>query len=222
MTKIQELIQSGVMILDPAQCYIEDTVSVGAGTVLEPGVVILGVTSIGMNCRIGPFTRIEQCTIEDNCEVLMSHMRKTVMKSGSRCGPFANLRPGTTVGEEVKIGNFVEIKNSDIERKVSVSHLTYIGDASVGAGANIGAGTITCNYDGYVKSRTQIGEGAFVGSNSTLVAPVNIGDHAFIAAGSVITSDVPSEALALGRARQEVKEGWVTKWRRRKQPPSTE
>ena len=220
MSKLQELVQQGVIILDPGQCYVEDTVSIGAGTILEPGVVILGVTAIGRNCRIGPFTRIETCTIEDDCEILMSHLRKAIMRKGSRCGPFANLRPGAELGEDAKIGNFVEIKNATLGEKASVSHLTYLGDASVGAKSNIGAGTITCNYDGFTKSRTEIGEGAFVGSNSTLVAPVTIGDNAFIAAGSVITEDVPAGSLALGRARQEVKEGWVAKWRKRKQQES--
>jgi len=216
MSKLNSLIQSGVVVLDPAQCYIEDEVEIGPGTVLEPGVVILGETSIGRNCRIGPFTRIEKCRIGNDCEVLMSHLRKAEMRDGSRCGPFANLRPGAVIGEGAKIGNFVEIKNAELGEKASVSHLTYIGDATVGAGANVGAGTITCNYDGFDKNRTVIGENAFVGSNSTLVAPVTIGDNAFVAAGSVITNDVPAEALALGRARQEVKEGWVTKWRNRK------
>lgn len=216
MTKLEKLVLEGVIVLDPSQCYVEESVSIGKGTVLEPGVVILGLTSIGQNCRIGPFTRIDSCTVEDGCEVLMSHMRKATMRKGSRCGPFANLRPGSEIGEQAKIGNFVEIKNSDLGDKASVSHLSYIGDASVGANTNVGAGAITCNYDGYEKNRTQIGENAFVGSNSTLVAPVTIGDNAFVAAGSVITKDVPDEALALGRSRQEVKEGWVTKWRKRK------
>lgn len=217
MSKLQELADAGVVILDPAQCYIEDGVQIGRGTVLEPGIVILGKTTIGANCRIGPFTRIDTCTIGDDCEILMSHMRKAVLKRGSRCGPFANLRPGSVIGEEAKLGNFVEIKNAELGERSSVSHLTYIGDAEVGAGANIGAGTITCNYDGYAKHRTEIGKGAFIGSNSTLIAPVTIGDNAFVAAGSVITHDVPDDALAVGRARQEVKEGWVAKWRKRKQ-----
>ncbi|HRK21557.1 MAG TPA: DapH/DapD/GlmU-related protein [Fimbriimonadaceae bacterium] len=217
MSKIQELADAGVVFLDPTQCYIESDVQIGRGTILEPGVVILGHTTIGANCRIGPFTRIDTCTIDDDCEVLMSHLRKAKMKKGSRCGPFANLRPGAVIGEEAKLGNFVEIKNAELGERASVSHLTYIGDAEVGAGTNIGAGTITCNYDGYDKHRTVIGSGAFVGSNSTLIAPVTIGDNAFVAAGSVITGDVPDDAMAIGRARQEVKEGWVTKWRNRRQ-----
>ena len=217
MTKVEKLVLEGVLVLDPAQCYVEETVSIGKGTVLEPGVVILGLTSIGQNCRIGPFTRIDTCTIEDGCEVLMSHMRKAIMRKGSRCGPFANLRPGAEIGEQAKIGNFVEIKNADLGPGASVSHLSYIGDADVGANTNVGAGAITCNYDGFEKHRTKVGENAFIGSNSTLVAPVTIGDNAFVAAGSVITKDVPPDALAVGRSRQEVKEGWVTKWRNRKQ-----
>lgn len=217
MSKLEELMREGVVILDPAQCYIEPEVRIGKGTVLEPGVVILGETSIGENCRIGPFTRIEKCLIEDDCEVLMSHLRKAVMRRGSRCGPFANLRPGSEIGAKAKIGNFVEIKNAELGESASVSHLSYIGDAGVGARTNIGAGTITCNYDGFEKNRTTIGEDCFVGSNSTLIAPVTIGDNAFVAAGSVITADVPAEALALGRARQEIKEGWVSRWRKKKQ-----
>jgi bifunctional UDP-N-acetylglucosamine pyrophosphorylase / glucosamine-1-phosphate N-acetyltransferase len=189
MTKLEQLARGGVRILDPAQTYVADEASIGEGTVLEPGVVILGETTIGRNCLIGAFTRIETCSIEDDCEVMMSHLRKAVMRKGSRCGPFANLRPGSVIGEGAKIGNFVEIKNASLGAKASVSHLTYIGDASVGAGANIGAGTITCNFDGFAKSRTEIGQGAFVGSNSTLIAPVTIGDNAFVAAGSVITTD---------------------------------
>lgn len=217
MSKIQELADAGVVFLDPSQCYIEPEVQIGRGTVVEPGVVILGQTTIGADCRIGPFTRIETCSIEDGCEVLMSHLRKATMRRGSRCGPFANLRPGSVIGEECKLGNFVEIKNAELGERASVSHLTYIGDAEVGAGTNVGAGTITCNYDGYEKHRTVIGKGAFVGSNSTLIAPVTIGDNAFVAAGSVITQDVPDDALAIARAKQEVKEGWVTRWRNRKQ-----
>jgi bifunctional UDP-N-acetylglucosamine pyrophosphorylase/glucosamine-1-phosphate N-acetyltransferase len=217
MSKLDQLAREGVKILDPSQCYVDEEASIGSGTVLEPGVVILGPTTIGRNCRIGPFTRIDSCTIEDDCEVLMSHMRKAAMRRGSRCGPFANLRPGSEIGAEAKIGNFVEIKNAKLGEKVSVSHLSYVGDAEVGEGTNIGAGTITCNYDGFEKNRTKIGENSFIGSNSTLVAPLTIGDNAFVAAGSVITKDVPEDALALGRSRQEVKEGWVTKWRKRKQ-----
>lgn len=217
MSKIQELADAGVRFLDASQCYVDPDVRIGKGTVLEPGVVVLGKTVIGENCRIGPFTRIDTCTIGDDCEVLMSHLRKATMKKGSRCGPFANLRPGAVIGEEAKLGNFVEIKNAELGERASVSHLTYIGDAEVGAGANVGAGTITCNYDGYTKHRTEIGRGAFIGSNSTLIAPLTIGDNAFVAAGSVISSDVPDDAMAIGRARQEVKEGWVTKWRKRKQ-----
>ena len=138
------------------------------------------------------------------------------MEDGSRCGPFSNLRPGARLAREVKIGNFVEVKNSDLGAGVSASHLTYIGDASVGEGTNVGAGTITCNYDGFAKHRTEIGKGAFIGSNSTLVAPLKIGDGAMVAAGSTVTHDVPAEAMAIGRSRQETKELWAKSWRKRR------
>jgi bifunctional UDP-N-acetylglucosamine pyrophosphorylase/glucosamine-1-phosphate N-acetyltransferase len=130
-----------------------------------------------------------------------------------RIGPYATLRNGADIGPKVKLGNFVEIKNSRLDEKVSVAHLSYIGDATVGEYTNIGAGTITCNYDGFAKHRTEIGKGAFIGTNSTLIAPVSIGDAAIIAAGSVINKDVPSDAGAFGRSRQENKDGWATRWR---------
>ena len=128
-------------------------------------------------------------------------------------GPFARLRPGASIGPKAKVGNFVEIKNTDLGAGAKVSHLTYLGDASIGAEANIGAGTITCNYDGFGKHRTQIGEGAFIGSNSALVAPISIGKGAFVGSGSVITDDIPDDALGLGRGRQIVKEGWAIEFR---------
>jgi bifunctional UDP-N-acetylglucosamine pyrophosphorylase/glucosamine-1-phosphate N-acetyltransferase len=146
----------------------------------------------------------------------MSHLDQAKMAEGSRCGPFANLRPGADLQEEVKVGNFVEIKNAVIGSGTSISHLTYIGDARVGSRSNIGAGTITCNYDGFDKFMTEIGDDCFVGSNSTLVAPVKIEDGSFIAAGSVVTRDVPSGAMAIGRGKQENKEQWYTAWRARK------
>lgn len=139
------------------------------------------------------------------------------MLNSSRCGPYANLRPGAVIGEQSKIGNFVEVKNAKLGARVAVSHLSYLGDGEVGDDTNIGAGTIFCNYDGFLKHRTVVGEGVFVGSNSTLIAPINIGDGSMIAAGSVVTKDVPADALAMGRARQEVKDGWVVEWRRRQQ-----
>jgi bifunctional UDP-N-acetylglucosamine pyrophosphorylase/glucosamine-1-phosphate N-acetyltransferase len=210
------LATSGVTIIDPNSTHIGIDVEIAPDTTVLPGCVIEGRTKVGAGSHIGPNCWIKDSVIGERCRVFMSHMDGAVMESGSRCGPFSNLRPGAHLRQEVKIGNFVEVKNAELDDKVSVSHLTYIGDAHVGAGSNIGAGTITCNYDGYTKSRTEIGKGAFVGSNSTLVAPVRVGDGAFVAAGSVVTKDVPDDALAVGRARQENKEAWAKQWRKRK------
>ena len=207
---------SGVTIVDPTTTHIGIDVKIGPDTTILPGCVIEGSTVIGSGSQIGPNCWIKDSTIGDHCRVFMSHLDKATMAAGSRCGPFSNLRPDAKLGPEVKIGNFVEIKNAELEEKVSVSHLTYIGDAKVGAGSNIGAGTITCNYDGFAKHRTEIGKGAFVGSNSTLIAPIKIGDGAFVAAGSVVSNDVPADALAVARARQENKESWAKQWRKRK------
>lgn len=208
---------SGVTIVDPDTTYIEPDVVIGPDSTIEPGTILEGSTTIGSSCHIGPNTKIQDSSLGEGCVVLMSHLNGATMLDGSRCGPFANLRPGAVLGEQTKIGNFVEIKNAKLGAKVAVSHLSYLGDGDVGDNTNIGAGTIFCNYDGFLKHRTVVGEGVFVGSNSTLVAPITIGDGALIAAGSVVTKDVPADALAMGRARQEVKEGWVVEWRQRQQ-----
>ena len=148
-----------------------------------------------------------------------SHLEGAHVAAGAAVGPFARLRPGASLGAGAKVGNFVEIKNAAIEAGAKVSHLSYIGDARVGAGANIGAGTITCNYDGFSKFRTDIGDGAFIGSNSALVAPVTIGAGAYVGSGSVVTRDVAPDALALGRGRQVEKPGWASAFRARQKPP---
>lgn len=206
----------GVTFQDLKNTYVEADVEIGPDTTILAGSHLRGSTTIGEQCVIGPNTTLNNCHIGNGCTLLMSHLVQAKVGNGVKVGPFANLRPGTVLEDGVKIGNFVEVKNSTLGAGVASSHLTYIGDAVVGVGSNIGAGTITCNYDGFEKFRTEIGAGVFVGSNSTLVAPVTIGDGAFIAAGSVVTHDVPADALALGRARQEVKEGWVLRWRKRK------
>ncbi|MEX2242997.1 MAG: bifunctional UDP-N-acetylglucosamine diphosphorylase/glucosamine-1-phosphate N-acetyltransferase GlmU [Fimbriimonadaceae bacterium] len=211
-----EVAANGVTVVDPGSTHVGADVEIGPDTTILPGCVIEGKTKIGSRCQIGPSCWIKDSVIGDSCRVFMSHMDQATMEAGSRCGPFSNLRPGARLGSQVKIGNFVEVKNADLAQGVSVSHLTYIGDANVGEGSNVGAGTITCNYDGFTKSRTEIGKGVFVGSNSTLVAPVKIGDGAFVAAGSVVTKDVPEDALAVGRSRQENKEQWAKSWRKRK------
>lgn len=213
MRILRELGESGVTIVDPDSTFIGGEVTIAPDTTILPMTVIDGKTSIGSGCAIGPNTWIKDSILHDDVRVFMSHLDQAEMESGSRCGPFANLRPDTKLGKKVKVGNFVEIKKSSVGEGTSISHLTYIGDAKVGSKANIGAGTITCNYDGYAKHLTQIGDGAFVGSNSTLVAPVNIGAGAITAAGSVITGDVPADSLGIGRARQENKEEWAKKFR---------
>jgi bifunctional UDP-N-acetylglucosamine pyrophosphorylase / glucosamine-1-phosphate N-acetyltransferase len=209
---------NGVTIIDPDTTFVGPSVTIGVDTVLEPMTVLEGATQIGSGCRIGPNSRVKASVVGDGCTVIMSHLERARMEQGARCGPYANLRPGAVLGERVKVGNFVEVKNASLGTGSAVSHLSYIGDGAVGAGANIGAGTIFCNYDGFGKHRTEVGDGVFVGSNSTLVAPVTIGEGAIIAAGSVITSDVPAQALGIGRSRQEVKAEWAASWRKKKQP----
>jgi bifunctional UDP-N-acetylglucosamine pyrophosphorylase/glucosamine-1-phosphate N-acetyltransferase len=209
--------ENGVTIVDPASTHIEAGVEIAPDVVVHPNTVLSGTTTIGEGSEVGPNSWVKSSRIGRDCRVFMSHLDQAVMRDGSRCGPFANLRPHADLGEGVKVGNFVEIKNATVGRKTSISHLTYIGDASVGEETNIGAGTITCNYDGFEKFRTTIGDRSFVGSNSTLIAPVTIADDAFVAAGSVIDKDVPSGAMAIGRGKQENKEGWCTRWRLRKQ-----
>lgn len=207
---------AGVTLIDPASTYIGVDVSIGADTIIEPNTYLQGDTSIGSGCRIGPQTKIANSRIGDGAKIYFSQVVEANIGEGVKVGPFANIRPGTELRTGVKIGNFVEVKNAVLGEGVAVSHLTYLGDAEIGARTNIGAGTITCNYDGIAKHRTTVGQDVFVGSNSTLVAPISIGDGALIAAGTVVTHPVPADAFAIGRARQEVKESWVQSWRERK------
>lgn len=207
---------NGVTIIDPASTYIGLDVQIGPDTTIEPSTFLQGCTVIGSGCHIGPCTKIRNSILSDGVNVYFSQVVEAELGQGVKVGPYSNLRPGTVLGSKTKIGNFVEIKKSTLGEAVSVSHLTYIGDASVGDATNIGAGTITCNYDGFVKHPTTIGSDVFVGSNSTLVAPVTIEDGSMVAAGSVVTHNVPADALAFGRSRQEVKEGWVSRWRMKK------
>jgi bifunctional UDP-N-acetylglucosamine pyrophosphorylase/glucosamine-1-phosphate N-acetyltransferase len=210
--KNEELMAAGVTLIDPATTYVDVDVEVGQDTVLHPGVYLEGSTRVGAACEVRPGVRLVNSTVGDRVTIL-DHclIVDSVVGAGSHIGPFAHLRPESVLGEGVKVGNFVELKKATLGAGAKANHLSYIGDATVGASANIGAGTITCNYDGAAKHRTTIGEGAFVGSNSTLVAPVTIGDQAYVAAGSAVTEDVPAGALAIGRARQDNKEGWVAK-----------
>jgi len=192
--------REGVTIVDPASTFIDAEAVLSSDTRLWPGTIIQGASKIGANCEIGPYTVIEQAEVKD----------------GARVGPFARLRPGTVLEAGARVGNFVEIKKSMIGQGSKVNHLTYIGDAEIGKDVNIGAGTITCNYDGFTKSKTHIEDGVFIGSNANLVAPVRVGRGAIIAAGSTITEDVKADALALGRSRQMAKEGWAKEFRRQR------
>ena len=204
---------NGVTIRDPETVFISPDVRIEPETIIEPCTSLGGHTHIGRQCRIGPYSIIDDSEIGEECLVYMSRLSEAKLGDKIKVGPFANLRPGAVLGDKVKVGNFVEVKKSDLGESVSLSHLTYIGDSSIGARTNVGAGTITCNYDGFKKSRTVIGEDVFIGSNNTLVAPLEIGNGAMTAAGSTITQDVPADSLAVGRSRQEVKENWARHWR---------
>ena len=199
---LKVLMQSGVEVIDQNQTYVGENVQVAPGVVLFPGTHLRGSTSIDSGCHIGPDCWIEDSIIEKECIVRYSYLEQSRIRERTTVGPYAHLRPGADVGPEARIGNFVEIKRSRLERGVKAGHLAYIGDANIGEAANIGAGTVTCNYDGLSKHRTIIEKGAFIGSNAALVAPVTIGEGAYVAAGSAITEDVPASGHAFGRARQ--------------------
>jgi bifunctional UDP-N-acetylglucosamine pyrophosphorylase / glucosamine-1-phosphate N-acetyltransferase len=212
----RRLMLQGVTIFRPETCVIDAEVEVGADTVIEPYVQLLGRTIVGSDCVIRSSTVIENSVLADNVLIRQSCViEDSEISRWAKIGPFAHLRPGSEIGEEVHIGNFVETKKARLGKGVKAGHLTYIGDAVVGADSNIGAGVITCNYDGVDKHTTTIGEGVFVGSDSTLVAPISVGDGAYIGAGSCITREVPADALAVGRSRQVTKEGWAAAKRNR-------
>jgi bifunctional UDP-N-acetylglucosamine pyrophosphorylase/glucosamine-1-phosphate N-acetyltransferase len=200
--------REGVTFIDPASCTLSDGTHFGRDVVVEPQCHFRGDTSIGTGCRIGPGCLIESSAVGENSEVLHSVLRQACVGEGCSVGPFAQLRPGARLAAGCHVGNFVEIKNSTLAEGVKVNHLSYIGDAELGARVNVGAGTITANYDGVNKHRTVIGAGSKTGANSVLVAPITLGDNVTVGAGSTLTKDVPSGALALGRARQMVRENW--------------
>ena len=203
---------AGVTILDPATTYIDETVTIGADTVIYPNVVIDVASEIGGDCVIGLGSHIRASRLGEGVIVKpYCVLTEAVVEDGADLGPFCHLRPHAHIGVKAKIGNFVEVKKSKIGRGSKAPHLSYIGDTTVGDQVNIGAGTITCNYDGVAKHPTTIGAGSFVGSNTTLVAPVVVGEGAYVGAGSTITKDVPPGALAVGRAHQIVKEGWAAR-----------
>ena len=210
MEAARQLSARGVTITRPETCVIDAGVEVGSGTVIEPYVQLLGKTRVGSGCLIRSFTVVEDSTVGNGVTIRQSCvLAESTVESGARIGPFAHLRPGSEIGEEAHVGNFVETKKARLGKGAKANHLSYLGDAEVGEGTNIGAGVITCNYDGVHKQQTKIGKQAFVGSDSTLVAPVTIEDGAYVGAGSCITRDVPAGSLAVGRSRQVVKEGWA-------------
>ena len=205
----QALLDAGVTLIDPARIDIHGTVSAGRDVVIEANVVIKGTVSLGDNVYIESGCVLDNCTIGAHARVYShSRLEHCSVGANAQVGPFARLRPKTVLDEGVRIGNFVETKAATIGKGSKVNHLSYIGDAVIGSAVNIGAGTITCNYDGANKYRTTLGDRVFIGSNSALVAPVNIGDGATIGAGSVITKDVPAEQLALTRSEQKIISGW--------------
>jgi bifunctional UDP-N-acetylglucosamine pyrophosphorylase/glucosamine-1-phosphate N-acetyltransferase len=210
------LLAAGVRVEDPASTHVGPEVVVEPGAVLRPFTILEGRTVVRAGAAVGPFVRLVDVEVGPDAQVL-DHclLRESVVEAGASVGPFAHLRPGSRVGARAKVGNFVELKKTVLGEGSKAQHLSYLGDATVGPGVNIGAGTITCNYDGVTKSPTIIEAGAFVGSDATLVAPVTVGAGAYVAAGSTITEDVPPDALALGRARQVTKPGWAARRRER-------
>lgn len=206
-----ELMDSGVTILDPASTFIDADVEVGMDTIIYPNTYLEGATKIGEDCVIGPSTRFSNMIVGDKVQAQFSYCHDSEIGSGVTLGPYVHIRPGTKISDKVKIGNFVEVKNSNIGAGSKLPHLQYIGDTDMGGGCNIGCGTVTCNYDGRKKFRTTIGENVFVGCNSNLVAPVTLETGAYIGAGSTITKNVPADNLAIARARQSNISGWSDK-----------
>jgi len=210
--KNEELMAAGVTLIDPDTTYIDSDVEIGPDTVIHPFVFIEQGTTIGAACEIHAGSRVVNSKVGDRV-LIRNHsvIADATVADGASVGPFAHLRPGASLGQNARVGNFVEMKNATLGAGSKANHLAYLGDATIGDNVNVGAGTITCNYDGTDKHPTVIDDGAFVGSNSTLVAPVTVGRGAYVAAGSTVTQDVPAGALGIGRGRQENKPGWVEK-----------
>lgn len=211
MRVCNRLMEEGVTIVDPATTYLDKRVEVGQDTIIYPFTFLEGKTKVGQNCVLGPGTRVVDSTIGDCVEARNSIIIESVVGSRCQIGPFAYIRPGSVLGEGVKIGDFVELKRAAVGAGSKIPHLSYVGDAVIGSGVNVGAGTITCNYDGVDKYETHIEDGAFIGSNTNLVAPVTVGKDAVTGAGSTITKDVPPGALALERSRQVIIPEWAKK-----------
>lgn len=210
---LRTLVAGGVNVMDPNNTYIDPRVRIGAGTVVLPGTILRGRSVIGCNCEIGPNTVVDSCTVGDETVVNASQINESTVGSRTHIGPFAYVRPGCTIGDDIKVGDFVEVKNSVLGNGTKISHLTYVGDSDVGEHVNFGCGTVTVNYDGKDKHRCTIGSHVFLGCNTNLVAPVQVGDGAYTAAGSTITRDVPAGDLAVARERQTNLHGWAERRR---------
>ena len=205
------LMMDGVTIIDPNNTYIEPDVTIGPDSIVYPGTIIEGGCRFGSDCQIGPYSRLKDVETGDRCVIQNSVIMESSMGDNVTVGPFAYIRPGTVLGNGVKVGDFVEIKKSVIGNGSKVPHLSYVGDAQIGDKVNIGAGTITCNYDGSKKWKTIVGDNSFIGSNTNLVAPVEVGNNAIIGAGSTITKDVPDGALCVERSKQTIYPNWVAR-----------
>lgn len=210
---LDALMGSGVTVVDPASTYVDWGVEIGPDTVLEPGTILRGRTRIGRDCVIGPWSQLVDTVVADGCRVWASVVEASELERGASVGPFSRLRAGTRVGQEARVGNFAELKNTAVGRGAKVPHHSYVGDSEIGAEANIGAGVVVVNYDGLNKHRTRIGDAAFIGCNTNLIAPVEVGDGAYTAAGSTVTLDVPPGSLAVARSGQRNLEGWVDRRR---------
>ena len=208
----EKLMNEGVTIIDPENTYIDAEVEIGMDTVVFPGVTIEGSCEVGQDCTLYPGSRIADSIIGNGTTVQNAVITQAQVGDNTTVGPYAYLRPNAVIGNGCKVGDFVEVKNAVMKDGAKASHLTYIGDGEVGEKSNIGCGVIFCNYDGKKKSRTVVGKNVFIGSNSNLVAPVNIQDGAFVAAGTTVTEDVEKDALCIGRSRQKIISGWAKKW----------
>lgn len=211
LTHLHALVRAGAEVWDYQNCYVDPTVRVGRGTVLMPGTILRAGTAVGEDCIIGPNAYLENVTVGDRTTVNASQLYDAKVGDDTKIGPFAYIRPGTVIGSHIKVGDFVEVKNSSIGDGTKIAHLTYVGDSDVGRNVNFGCGTVTVNYDRARKYRTTIEDDAFIGCNTNLIAPVTVGRGAYTAAGSTITDNVPPQALAVARARQTNKKEWAAR-----------
>ena len=209
--KRQQLLDSGVLMMDPSAVWVEEDVVIGEGTLLLPGTILRGKTVIGKNCEIGPNTMLVDCTVGDEVTINSSQCNESEIHDRCEVGPFAHLRPHSVLEQGSKIGAFVQLKNCNLGEGTKMAHLTYVGDSDVGDHCNFGCGTVTCNYDGKNKARTKIGSNVFIGCQTKFIPPVSVGDGAYIAAGTTITDDVPEDSFVIGRSRQTVKTDWQDK-----------